>query len=92
MATTRGQAHPGALVTALLRKWLPAYPLAVVILGAFVIYEVYRATHTGSVLLPFLAVLDIAIIVVIVREYRLLRRRRASTQDVDGAGHSERDG
>jgi len=91
MATTRGQAHPVALVTALLRKWLPAYPLAVVILGAFVIYEVYRATHTGSVLLPFLAVLDIAIIVVIVREYRLLRRRRASTQDVDGANHDEHD-
>ncbi len=42
-------------------------------LGAFVVYEVYRATRTGSVLLPVLAALDIAIIVVIVREYRLLR-------------------
>lgn len=65
-----------ALVAALLRRWLPAYPIAVVVLGAFVVYEVYRATRTGSVLLPFLAVLDIAIIVVIVREYRLLRRAR----------------
>jgi uncharacterized membrane protein len=46
----------------------------VVVLGAFVVYEMYRATHTGSVLLPLLAVLDIAIIVVIMREYRLLRR------------------
>jgi hypothetical protein len=54
--------------------WLPAYPIAVVVLGAFVVYEMYRATHTGSVLLPLLAVLDIAIIVVIMREYRLLRR------------------
>jgi uncharacterized membrane protein len=61
-------------------------------LGAFVIYEVYRSTHTSSVLLPFLAVLDMAVIVVIVREYRLLRRRQASTQDVDGANHGERDG
>ena len=34
----------------------------------------YRATRTGSLLLPVLAALDIAIIVVIVREYRLLRR------------------
>jgi uncharacterized membrane protein len=72
-----------ALVAALLRRWLPAYPIAVVVLGAFVVYlgafvvyEVYRATRTGSVLLPLLAVLDIAIIVVIVREYRLLRRER----------------
>jgi uncharacterized membrane protein len=80
-----------ALVAALLRRWLPAYPIAMVVLGAFVVYEVYRATHTGSVLLPFLAVLDIAIIVMIVREYRLLRRGRASAQDVDGAGHDEHD-
>jgi uncharacterized membrane protein len=42
-----------------------------------VVYEVYRATQTGSILLPVLAALDIAIIVVIVREYRLLRRERA---------------
>ncbi len=65
-----------ALVAALLRRWLPAYPIAVMVLGAFVVYELYRATRTGSVLLPSLAVLDIAIIVVIVREYRLLRRER----------------
>jgi uncharacterized membrane protein len=62
-----------ALVAALLRKWRPAYPVAVVVLGAFVGYELYRATQTGSILLPLLAVLDIAIIAMIVREYRLLR-------------------
>lgn len=33
-------------------------------------------SDTGSVLLPLFAVLDVAIIVVIVREYRLLRRER----------------
>jgi uncharacterized membrane protein len=65
-----------ALVAALLRRWLPAYPIAVVLLGTFVVYELYRATRTGSVLLPLLAVLDIAIIAVIMREYRLLRRER----------------
>ena len=65
-----------ALVAGLVRRWLPAYPIAVMVLGAFVVYEVYRATRTGSVLLPLLAVLDIAIIVVIMREYRLLRRQR----------------
>lgn len=67
------------LVAALLRKWLPAYPVAVVVLGLFVIYEVYRAFTTGSVLLPFLAALDVAIIVLVIREYRLLRRQRVSS-------------
>jgi uncharacterized membrane protein len=67
-----------ALVAALLRKWLPAYPIAVVVPGAFVVYAVYRATHTGSVLLPLLTVLDIAIIAAIMREYRLVRHARTS--------------
>ncbi len=58
------------LVIALLRKIRPAYPVAVVVLGLFVAYEVYRATQTGSVLLPFLAALDVAIIVLVIREYR----------------------
>jgi uncharacterized membrane protein len=61
---------------ALLRRWVPAYPVAIAVLGAFVVYELYRATRTGSILLPVLAVLDIAIIVLIVREYRLLHEDR----------------
>ena len=64
-----------ALVAALLREWRPAFPVAVVVLGVFVVYELYRATQTGSVLLPFLAALDVAIIVLIIREYRLLSSR-----------------
>jgi uncharacterized membrane protein len=63
------------LVAALLRRWRAAYPVAAVVLGAFVVYEVYRATRNGSTLLPFLAVLDLAIIILIIREYRLLPRR-----------------
>jgi uncharacterized membrane protein len=70
-----------ALVVALLRHWLPAYPVAVVVLGAFVVYEVYRATQTGSVLLPFLAALDIAVIALVIREYRVLRRARRLNQE-----------
>lgn len=58
------------LVVALLRKIRPVYPVAVVVLGLFVAYEIYRATQTGSVLLPFLAALDLAIIVLVIREYR----------------------
>lgn len=62
-----------ALVVALLRKWRPAYPVAMVVLGVFVAYEVYRATQTGSVLLPILAAFDVAVIVLVWREYRALR-------------------
>lgn len=67
-----------ALVAALLRKWLRAYPVAIAVLGALVVYELYRAVHTGSVLLPVLAALDVAVIVLVAREYRLLRRERVS--------------
>lgn len=63
-----------ALVGALLRRWLPAYPVAAVVLGLFVAYELYRAAVTGSVVLPLLAVLDILIIIIVLREYRMLRR------------------
>jgi uncharacterized membrane protein len=62
-----------ALVVALLREWRAAYPVAVVVLGIFVLYEVYRATQTGSLLLPFLAAFDVAVIVLVWREYRALR-------------------
>jgi uncharacterized membrane protein len=55
--------------------------VAVVVLGAFVVYEVYRATQTGSVLLPFLAALDIAVIALVIREYRVLRRARHLNQE-----------
>ncbi|MFP5022780.1 DUF2127 domain-containing protein [Pseudonocardia phyllosphaerae] len=71
-----------ALVIALLRKWLPAYPVAVVVLGAFVVYELIHAWHTHSVLLPFLALLDVAIIVFVIREYILLRKERAAGQEI----------
>jgi uncharacterized membrane protein len=65
-----------ALVVALLRRWVPAYPVAAVVLGVFVAYELYRAVHTGSVVLPLLAALDIVIIILVIREYRLLRALR----------------
>ena len=68
------------LVIALLRHWLPAYPVAIVVLGLFVVYEVYRATQTGSVLLPVLALVDVVVIVLVVREYRTLRRKQSDTR------------
>ena len=62
-----------ALVWALLRRWRAAYPVAAVVLGVFVGYELIRAVHTGSLVLPFLAALDVLVIALVLREYRLLR-------------------
>lgn len=62
-----------AMVAALLRKWVRAYPLVIAVLALFVAYELYRAFHTGSVVLPVLAAIDIAIIALVIREYRQLR-------------------
>lgn len=66
------------LVWALARKWLRAYPVAMLVLAAFVAYEIYRAIETGSIALPFFAAVDALIIVLVYREYRQLRRERAA--------------
>ena len=65
-----------ALVIAMLRKIMPAYPIAAVVLAGFVVYELWRAVHTHSIALPFFAALDVVIIVLVLREYRQLRRER----------------
>jgi uncharacterized membrane protein len=65
------------LVVALARKIMPAYPVAVVVLAAFVVYEIIRAVHTHSIALPFFAALDVVIIVLVIREYLQMRRERA---------------
>jgi uncharacterized membrane protein len=75
-----------ALVIALLRKYMPAYPVAAVVLGGFVVYELYRAVRTGSIALPIFAAIDIVIIILIMREYRQLRRERAQRSGAAGAG------
>ncbi|MEV6622502.1 DUF2127 domain-containing protein [Amycolatopsis sp. NPDC051106] len=66
------------LVWALARKIVRAYPVAAVILAAFVVYEVFRAIHTHSIALPFFAALDAVIIVFVLREYRQLKRSRGA--------------
>jgi uncharacterized membrane protein len=61
------------LVYALARKIVRAYPVAAVVLAAFVVYEIIRAVHTHSIALPFFAALDVVIIGLVLREYRKLR-------------------
>ena len=60
------------LVVALLRELRPAYPVAICVLAVFIGYEAYRAARTGSSVLWAAAALDLAITVLVVREYRRL--------------------
>ncbi|GAA5131007.1 DUF2127 domain-containing protein [Pseudonocardia adelaidensis] len=70
------------LVWALLRRIRPAYPVAALVLGVFVVYELVRAVHTGSVVLALLAALDVVVIALVLREYRLLRTNASPPGDV----------
>ena len=62
------------LVAALLKDQRWAYPTAIVVFSAFVIYMFYRFTVTHGQLLIWLALFDLVVIVLIWREYRTLER------------------
>jgi len=59
------------LVIGLLRDRRWAYPAALAVFGAFILYQVYRFTLTHSIGLVALTVFDLAVMWLIWREYRL---------------------
>ena len=62
------------LVAGLLREKLVAYPLSLIVLGAFIAYQVYRYSYTHSYGLIVLTIFDLIVIVLVWHEWRLLRR------------------
>ncbi|MDE1925063.1 MAG: DUF2127 domain-containing protein [Patescibacteria group bacterium] len=62
------------LIVGLLRKKLWYYPVAMVVFGLFIAYQLYRYTFTHSPLLLFITVLDLIVIGLTWHEYRYLRR------------------
>jgi uncharacterized membrane protein len=62
-------------VGALLKNKLWAYPLAMIIFGAFIIYQLYRFTLTHSIGLIALSIFDVAVVWLIRLEYRALGHR-----------------
>jgi len=58
------------LVLGLWREQRWAFPASLVFLGIFVVYQFYRVAHTHSLTLLTLAILDIAVMVLIYREYQ----------------------
>jgi len=49
-------------------RW--SYPVALAVLTLFVAYQIYRITHTHSVVLLLLTLLDVVIVLLIFREWR----------------------
>ena len=56
----------------LLRHRLWAFPISIVLMGLFVLYETYRVFHTHSLILITIILIDIGIIYLIYREYLIL--------------------
>jgi uncharacterized membrane protein len=64
------------LVAGLLRNKLWSYPASLVVLGLFIVYQVYRYSYTHGFGLIVLTIFDIVVIGLIWHEYRLVRRSR----------------
>lgn len=59
-----------ALSILLLKHKMWAFPLTIVLIGVFVAYEAYRFTHTHSLTLLGVTVVDIVVAALVYREYR----------------------
>lgn len=62
------------LVAGLLRRQMWSYPASLWVLGAFVVYQGYRYTQTHSIWLVLLTALDIVVLLLVWREYRLRKQ------------------
>jgi uncharacterized membrane protein len=65
------------LVVALLKDRLWAYPVAVIVFGGFILYQLYRFTLTHAPGLVALSLFDLGVIWLVWIEYRALKRRGA---------------
>jgi uncharacterized membrane protein len=63
-----------ALVAGLLMRKMWAYPTAIIVLGVFILYQLYRYSHTHSVGLLLLTGLDVVVVALTWHEYGLMRR------------------
>jgi uncharacterized membrane protein len=61
------------LIAGLLRKKLLFYPVAIIVFGLFIVYQLYRFSLTHSPWLVLITVLDIVVIWLTWYEYRFLR-------------------
>jgi uncharacterized membrane protein len=65
------------LIVGLLREKLWYYPVAMIVFGLFIAYQLYRFSFTHSAFLLLITAIDIAVIILTWHEYRYLRRNSA---------------
>jgi uncharacterized membrane protein len=68
-----------ALVIALLKNKLWAYPAALMVLGLFIFYQIYQIVIKYSLFLILLTIFDIVVMWLIWHEYQVMRSRHAAT-------------
>ncbi len=66
------------LVIGLLKRKFWAYPVSLVVLSLFIVYQLYRFSYTHGFGLVVLTVFDVVVMVLIWHEYRLVRRHLPS--------------
>jgi uncharacterized membrane protein len=66
------------VIVGLLRRKLWYYPLAIVLFGLFVAYQLYRFSFTHSVWLLVITLLDLLVIVLTWHEYNFMRKHRSA--------------
>jgi len=64
------------LVVALWFNKLWAYPLTIVVFGGFMVYQVYRYTHTHSFALMMLTAFDAVVVWLTWQEWQLQQKKR----------------
>lgn len=67
-----------ALVAALAARLSWAYPASMVVLAGFILYQMQEWTLTGSPMLLALSAFDLAMIALTWREFRVMRRKKAT--------------
>lgn len=60
----------------LLRRWLWTYPAAIVVFALFIVYQLYRYTHTHSIFLILLTIFDAIVIWLTWHEYKYMKEQR----------------
>ncbi len=68
------------LVAGLLQNKQWAYPSSLAVLGAFIVYQMYRYTHTHSLGLIVLTVFDLVVMWLIWHEYQRVRHHQSLTE------------
>jgi uncharacterized membrane protein len=64
------------LVVTLLRRKYWAYPAAIIVFGAFIVYQMYQYTISHAIAMVILSAIDAAVIVFTLLEYRTIRQVR----------------